>query len=122
MDSTLETKPSPRIPIELEVEFKKNYAREASLGKIRNISLTGCFLNTGVPLKPEEKINVVLTVSGRIRKISAKVVWSSLRGAGIQFMPFNNRDLQIVDDIMYFATERTSSTKELLDNILKKVA
>jgi hypothetical protein len=122
MDSTTETKPSPRISIDLDVEFKKSYAREAAAAKIRNISLTGCFINTSVPLKPSEKINVVLSVSGRTRKITATVVWCGVSGAGIQFQPFNNRDVQIVDDIMYFATEKTSSTRDLLDSILKKVA
>src|SRR5688572_7806942 len=107
MDSTTDTKPSPRIPLELDVEFKKSYARDAEAAKIRNISLTGCFLNTVVPLKPQEKINVILSVSGRVRKVSAQVIWTTSRGAGLKFLPFNNRDVQIVDDIMYFATEKS---------------
>lgn len=118
----VDKKPAPRIPLELDVEFKKSYARQADAGKIRNISLTGCFLVTGAPLRPEEKINVTLTVSGRTRKITAKVVWCSQKGVGIQFQPFNNRDVQIVDDLMYFATEKSSTTRGLLDSILSKVS
>jgi len=113
---------SPRFNVDLNFEFKRNYARQISKAEVRNISLTGALIKTEIPLRPSEKLNVYLTVSGRTRKVSAKVVWVGDRGVGLQFQPFNSRDLQIVDDIIYYATEKTSSTKSLFDSILNKVA
>jgi len=114
--------PSPRFNVDLAFEFKRNYARQTTKAEVCNISLTGALIKTDVSLKPSEKVSVFLTVSGRTRKVAAKVVWVGDRGAGLQFQPFNSRDLQIVDDIIYYATEKTSSTKSLFDSILNKVA
>ena len=72
---------------------------------LKNISLTGAFLETSEAtnnLKPQDKLTVRFTVGGRVRQISASVVWHTDAGCGIQFHPFNNRDVQIVDDLMYF--------------------
>jgi hypothetical protein len=114
--------PSPRFNVDLAFEFKKNYGRQAVKAEVQNISLTGALIKTEVPLRPQEKLNVYLSVSGRTRKVSATVVWVGQRGAGLQFQPFNNRDLQIVDDIIYYATEKNSSQKDLLDSILSRVS
>lgn len=119
---TSESVPQPRHSIELALEFKRNYARQSAKAEVQNISLTGALIKTTVSLKPSEKLNVYLTVSGRTRKVAARVVWVGDRGVGLEFQPFNNRDLQIVDDIIYYATEKNSSTKNLLDTILLKVA
>ena len=115
-------KPSPRYNVDLSFEFKKNYARQNAKAEVRNISLTGALIKTDQPLKISEKLSVYLSVSGRTRKVTAKVVWVGDRGAGVEFQPFNNRDLQIVDDIIYYAVEKNSSTKNLFDTILGKVA
>jgi hypothetical protein len=114
--------PQQRHSIELAFEFKRNYARQSAKAEVQNISLTGALIKTSVSLKPSEKLNVYLSVSGRTRKVAARVVWVGDRGVGLEFQPFNNRDLQIVDDIIYYATEKNSSTKDLLDTILLKVA
>lgn len=114
--------PAPRYPVDMDLEYRCNYGRQNKRAEVRNISLTGALIKTDHPLKPAEKINVYLTVSGRRRKVAAKVVWVGNRGIGLQFQPFNNRDVQIVDDLIYFATEKTQSTKSLLDTILNKVA
>jgi hypothetical protein len=37
-------------------------------------------------------------------------------------MPMNNRDVQIVDDLIYFVEARRSDSKDILDGIFKKVA
>ncbi|MCC6276983.1 MAG: PilZ domain-containing protein [Oligoflexia bacterium] len=118
----MEQKPAPRHNVELNFEFKRSYGRQTVLASVKNISLTGAFVSTDQPLRPSEKISVFLNVSGRSRKVAAKVVWVSEKGAGVQFQPFNNRDIQIVDDIIYYATEKTQSTRSLLDSILKRVA
>jgi hypothetical protein len=126
MEKTVELdingKPAHRHSVELAFEFKKNYSRTSSKAEVCNISLTGALIKTDQPLKPSEKLNVYLSVSGRTRKVSARVVWVGDRGVGLQFQPFNNRDLQIVDDIIYYATEKNESTKNLFDSILNKVA
>lgn len=111
-----------RFNVEVDLDFKCSYARDYSKAQIKNISVSGALIKTEVPLKPDEKINVYFRLSGRERKIPAKVVWVAERGVGIKFNHFNNRDIQIVDDLIYFATEKSSSVKDLLDNILSKVA
>ncbi|MDZ4677345.1 MAG: PilZ domain-containing protein [Oligoflexia bacterium] len=114
--------PAQRFNVELAFEIKRNYARQTNKAEVRNISLTGALVKTEQPLKLSEKIHVFLSVSGRTRKVVATVVWVGDKGAGLQFQPFNNRDLQIVDDIIYYATEKSSSNKDLLESILSKVA
>lgn len=114
--------PSPRIPLAVEVEFKRSYSRQGSKGTLRNISLTGAFLeNVEKTLEPGDKLQVVFTVAGRVRKLKADVVWRNTLGAGIRFAPTNNRDTQIIDDLMYFVENKRSSSKGVFDSILKKV-
>lgn len=120
--SELEEKPAHRHSVDLQFEYKKNYGRQTNLAQVRNISLTGALIKADTDLKPNEKINVFLTVQGRRRKVAAKVVWNKNGGVGVEFQPFNNRDLQIVDDIIYYATEKSSSNKSLMNSILSKVA
>jgi Tfp pilus assembly protein PilZ len=114
--------PAKRFNVELEFEFRRNYARKSDMALVKNLSVSGALVKTDRPLKLSEKINVFLTVSGRKRRIPATVVWVGDRGVGLKFEHFNNRDLQIVDDILYYATEKSSSDKSLLDTILNKVA
>ncbi len=111
-----------RFSVEVDLDFKCNYARDFNKATIKNISTSGAMIRTDIPLKLSEKINVFFKVSGRERKVAAQVVWIGDRGIGVKFNHFNNRDLQIVDDLIYFATEKNSSTKDLLENILSKVA
>lgn len=114
--------PARRIPLSLEVEFKKSYAREADQGLLKNISLTGAFLEHGQnELRTNDKLCVFLKVGGRVRKINAVIIWANELGAGIKFNPFNNRDVQIVDDLMYFVENNREDKKSLFDDILKKV-
>ena len=114
--------PAQRFSVEVDLDFKCNYARDFNKALVKNISVTGAFLKTDISLKPAEKINVFFKVSGRERKIPARVVWIGPQGVGVKFDHANNRDIQIVDDLIYFATEKTSSTKDLLEDILSKVA
>lgn len=115
--------PAPRTPLNIEVDYKRNYAREESSGILKNISLTGAFLQfQGESLKSGEKLSLKVKVSGRERLIPAKVIWSNSMGAGVRFMPTNNRDIQIVDDLIYFVEEIRKDTHDVLDNIFKKVS
>ena len=113
--------PLPRIPLKLDVEYRKSYGRETDVGHLRNISLTGAFLehpNEG--LKANDKVNITFRVGGRIRKIGAVIVWSNGTGSGIKFLPTNNRDVQIVDDLMYFVESKREGRRNVLDDIFKQ--
>ena len=115
--------PAPRTPLHIEVEYRKNYAREASQGVLKNISLTGAFLHfEGAALRAGEKLSLKFRVSGRERNVQAMVVWSNSAGSGVKFLPMNNRDVQIVDDLIYFVENKRTDTREILDDIFKKVS
>lgn len=118
-----EQAPSPRLPLQMDVEFRKNYARQNDQGILKNISLTGAFLETSTQnLFPKDKVILHLTVSGRRRKMHATIVWKNAIGCGVQFHPFNNRDIQLVDDLLYFVESSRENRRDVLDNIFKRVA
>ena len=108
----------------MDVEYRRSYARRNDKGCLKNISLTGAFLETPVSriLAPNDKVTITLLVSGRQRQIAAHVVWHSDRGCGLRFIPINQRDVQIVDDLMYFVESSRDSQRSVLDDIFKKVS
>lgn len=115
--------PAPRTPLNLEVSFKKNYARFATGGVLRNISLTGAFLEVkDHSLKIQEKLALNIQVASRERKISAQVIWKNSKGVGVKFLPTNNQDSQLIDDLIYFIESKRKSHKGIFDGITKKVA
>jgi len=115
-------KPSPRIPLRLPIEFRKNYSRTMDQGDLKNISLSGAFLvHTCEDIVVDDKINICFKVSGRERILQASVIWQNEQGAGLRFHPDNNRDVQIVDDLMYFVKDRRHKNKSVLDNILNQI-
>lgn len=115
--------PSPRTPLHLDVSFRRNYARQDVLGVLKNISLSGAFLEvTSHDFRLDEKVNLTFVVGSRERKISAQIVWKNSLGAGIKFLPLNNRDVQIVDDLIYYVESRRMGQRGILDGILKKVS
>lgn len=123
MDVNQTTTPAPRLPVEMDVEFRRSYGRQTEKAKLVNISLTGAFLQApSQALLPNDKVFVTFTVSGRVRKIQASVVWKNEIGCGVKFHPFNNRDIQIVDDLMYFAESKRQSKRSVLDDIFKHVS
>lgn len=114
--------PAPRTALNLEVSFKRNYARDLTKGYLKNISLTGAFLQVeSDTLNSGEKLHLVFKVAGRERKIQAQIIWKNKFGAGVKFLPQNNRDTQIVDDLIYFIETSRSNHRDVLDNIFKKV-
>lgn len=114
--------PAPRTPLNLEVSFKRNYAREETIGILKNISITGAFLEfTGGDVRANEKLNLFFVVAGRERKIAAHVIWANSAGCGVKFMPTNNRDVQIVDDLIYFVENGRTEARSVMDSIFKKV-
>ncbi len=115
--------PAPRTTLFIDVEFRRNYARESGKGVLRNISITGAFLNhANVSLKSGEKLFLNFKVAGQERTIQAMVIWSNEKGSGVKFLPANNRDVQIVDDLIYFVESKKGGSKEILEQIFKKVA
>lgn len=120
MDSQV---PAPRTPLTLPVSFRKSYSRAEDTGVLRNISISGAFLEfKDHSLRNGDKVQLTFEVSGRVRKIQALIVWTNPAGCGIKFQPANNRDVQIVDDLIYFVETSRSDKKDVLDKILKKVS
>ena len=124
MSLQLTKSPAPRLPLQMNVEYRRSYARQGEYGILKNISLTGAFLETREPLhlNPSDKLIITFVVSGRERKVAASVIWNGQHGCGIQFHPFNNRDVQIVDDLMYFVENSRQGQRSVLDKIFKKVS
>lgn len=113
---------APRMPLAIEVEFRKSYSRSFNVGILRNISLSGAFLShSKSDLITGDKVQLTLNVGSRVRKLNAEVIWNNQTGVGLKFHHNNNRDLQIVDDLMYFAENRRESQKEVLEDIFDKV-
>ncbi len=115
--------PAPRIPLQMQIEFRKSYGRQNAHGTLKNISLTGAFLETtSHELATEDKVILEFVVSERSRKMAATIIWKSTKGCGVEFKPFNKRDVQIVDDLMYFVQNRREFRKNLLEDIFKQAA
>lgn len=115
--------PAPRTPLQLEVNFRKSYAREESQGILRNISISGAFLEVaGADFTVQEKLQLDFRVGGRIRKVQALVVWKNSMGCGVKFLPLNNRDVQIVDDLIYYVESQRDDRRDVLNKIFKRVA
>lgn len=123
MQANQDGTPAPRLPLKMEVEYRRSYARQTVRGTLRNISLTGAFLETTTEMiTAADKVVVTFVVSGRRRNINATVVWKNGSGCGIQFQPFNNRDVQIVDDLMYFVESSRENRRSVLEDIIKRVS
>jgi hypothetical protein len=123
MDVKNNNVPSPRIPLQMNIEYRKSYGRANAKGTLKNISLTGAFLETEtVELAADDKVVLEFIVSERRRKMAATIIWKNAKGCGVLFHPFNKRDTQIVDDLMYFVQNRREFRKNLLDDIFKQAA
>ena len=118
-----QNKPAPRTSLDFEVVFKKNYARAEERGCLKNISISGAFLDhNNSQLQPGDKLSLTILVSSRVRQIPALVVWKNGDGCGVKFNPQNRQDSQIVDDFIYFVESKKQETRALYSEILKKVA
>ncbi len=114
---------APRVQLSLPVRFRKTYGRRDENGLLKNISLTGAFLqSTNDNYIRNDKLIFHMEVSGRQRKIEAKVVWKNDVGYGVNFLPFNRTDVQLIDDLIYFVNENKETKKDLLQSIFSKVS
>lgn len=115
--------PAPRIPLMLDIDYKKNYARVNEKGQLKNISTSGAFLaHQNKNLSVNDKVTLLLKVGGRERSVAAHVVWSNEVGCGVKFLPVNNRDIQIVDDLIYYVDSNRKNRRSIINNIFKHVA
>jgi hypothetical protein len=123
MDVKQDKVPSPRIPLQMQIEYRKSYGRQNAKAVLKNISLSGAFLETiTTELAPEDKVVLEFVVSERRRKMAATIIWKNAEGCGVVFHPFNKRDTQIVDDLMYFVQNRRDFRRNLLEDIFKQAA
>jgi hypothetical protein len=121
MEAKQDKVPAPRLPLQMQIEYRKSYGRQNTKGILKNISLTGAFLETEtIELVAADKVVIEFVVSERRRKVACTIVWKNQRGCGIQFQPFNKRDTQIVDDLMYFVQNTREFRRHLLDDIFKQ--
>jgi len=123
MEQNQNTVPAPRIPLQMQIEYRKSYGRQNIKGVLKNISLTGAFLETDtLELAADDKVILEFVVSDRRRKMAATIVWKTPNGCGIAFQPFNRRDTQIVDDLMYFVQNRRDFRRNILVDIFNRAA
>ena len=117
--NSMESK-QPRMNLDLDVNYRKSYGRRNVKGRLKNISLSGAFLSdVAKEFKLNEKITFEFSVGGRKRELAADVVWKNEAGCGVKFKHFNNRDIQIIDDLMYFVTSKKETVRDLLNSIFK---
>lgn len=113
----------PRTQLNLPVDFKRPYGRKRISGIIKNISLSGAFLGIkDLDILEGERITVMLNVGNRERPLESKVVWKNEFGCGVEFEHQNNRDVQIIDDLLYFIESKRNTTKSVFNTILLKVS
>jgi hypothetical protein len=123
MNADSDQVPAPRTPLHFDITFKKMYGREDIQGSLKNLSLSGAFLKVASDnLKVQDKVTLNITLAGRARKLHASVIWVNGAGAGIKFMPTNKRDVQIIDDLIYFVESKRVGSRGVMDQIFKKVS
>ncbi len=114
--------PAIRFPLQHAIEYRHNYAREADTGVLRNISLTGAFIESPHHrFQPSDKIKLTFKVGGRLRQIQATIVWVHPSGAGVRFGHGNNQDKQIVDDLIYYVESQRNTRRNVLNDIFTRV-
>ncbi|MES3039310.1 MAG: PilZ domain-containing protein [Bdellovibrionota bacterium] len=119
----MEKVPAPRSPLHFEVNIRKSYGREESKASLRNVSLSGAFIEScSGSFLSQEKIHLTFLVGGRERTLQATVIWANSQGYGVKFIHNNNQDLQIIDDLIYFVENKRNTRRSVLDIIFKKVS
>jgi len=114
--------PAPRFPLEVDVDFRKSYGRELYKGTLKNISSSGAFLENSIDeVQNADKLNLEINLSGRSRQLLAEVVWKNKRGCGIKFSAGQQKDIQIVDDLIFFLESKQSEKKDILKLIFEKL-
>lgn len=116
--------PSERLQLLLNIPFRRAYSRDDEKGVIKNISLTGAYLESSIndSLKVSDKIKIELSLENRTRKISCQIIWKRPSGCGLKFLPSNGRDVQIIDDLIYYAQNNRENKRDVINLILNQAA
>lgn len=134
-----------QIPVKLDVEYKKIYARNFENAQLKQINNSEAYLffqpedstkdqpATNMDLQREDairnkgdkkeilhlkdKISIVLAVGQRKRTLQASVISKDPYGVKVKFHFYNKRDYQIVDDLIYFVEKSKEERRKRLDFI-----
>ena len=107
----------------LDVEYKKKYARHFKVGRLRDISNSEAYLLTKddkTPFNLKDEISITLKLGQRKRTLQASVIASDTSGVKIKFHFYNNREYQIVDDMIYFIEKSKEERRQSLDFIFNQ--
>lgn len=125
-----QNKPAQRLYLKMPISYRFIYGRQNQKGLIKNISLTGAFLKWNQDQKSfqsppsfclEDKVLLFFSVKGRMRRVKSSIVWINDIGCGMQFLPKNQRDIQIVDDLIYFKKFESKKKEELFRLIIEQI-
>ena len=89
----------------LNVEYKKKYARHLRIGRLRDISNSEAYLLTEddkALFSLRDEISITLELGQRKRTLQASVIANDTQGVKVKFHFYNNREYQIIDDLIYF--------------------
>ena len=115
----------------LNVEYKKKYARHFKKGTLKDMSHSEAYLiikNEGFTQKNKEQdslnikdeISIILKLEQRERTLQASVISNDTYGVKIKFHFYNNREYQIVDDLIYFIEKSKEKRRQSLDFIFSQ--
>ena len=121
------------IPPNLNVEYKKKYARHFNRGILKDISHSEAYLlienegfiqeykrNDKDCLNIKDEISIILKLGQRERTLQASVISNDTYGVKIKFHFYSNREYQIVDDLIYFIEKSKEKRRQSLDFIFSQ--
>ncbi len=106
--------------VNTKILFRPSYARKNYEGMLKHISPEGAFIETNLP-KSTKKLSITLSVANYQRKIDAEIMEHGPKGLNIKFTSLGNKDIQMIDDFMFFEKHNKKSKKNLLHYLLQKL-
>ena len=111
------------ISTDFNVEYKKKYARHFQIGRLKDISNSEAYLltkNNKASLNLKDEISILFKLGERKRVIQASVISSDAHGVKLKFHFYNNKEYQIVDDLIYFIEKSKEERRQSLDLIFNQ--
>ena len=111
------------ISPDLNVEYKKKYARHSKMGTLKNISNSEAYLLTkddSFFLNIKDEVSILFRLGERKRIVQASVISKDNHGIKIKFQFYNNKEYQIVDDLIYFIEKSKEERRQSLDFIFSQ--
>ena len=100
-------KSATRVSLFLEIHYRTNYARTELTAVLKNMSLSGGYLQIDTAkFMVKDKFKIEFVVGERERLVPAEVVWKNAEGIGVRFLPKSNQDRLIIEDLLYFVEEK----------------